>query len=209
MSSSTGSSTNINHQVQVALEEYQRAYDRMEELRTILPGVRIVSPPSSNINVKQQQEHEMAAQQFLGILPYKDDNEDDEVKQRTNRTILSDDSSGINEEFPLSSMMIRNILLVFVAITQIALFLFLIGTDPMMQSSLSSNIHETTSIWPWPVHKNARFNSCSYYVTVPFNMMNKIVSMYDRKNNDSMTLSYIAVFRVACGMHNLDVGVET
>ena len=148
MSSSTGSSTNINHQVQVALEEYQRAYDRMEELRTILPGVRIVSPPSSNINVKQQQEHEMAAQQFLGILPFKDDNEDDEVKQRTDRTMLSNDSSGINEEFPLSSMMIRNILLVFVAITQIALFLFLIGTDPMMQSSLSSNIHETTSIWP-------------------------------------------------------------
>jgi hypothetical protein len=137
-------SNGINNTVQTALQEYKKAYDRMEELRTVLPGVRIVSPPSSNINRKQQQDHEIAAQQFLGIVPLNDDG--DSTNTRKTSTTLPNDQR-VNEESassPLSPMMIRNVLLVFVAITQIVLFLFLIGTDPMVQSSISSSISETT-----------------------------------------------------------------
>ena len=140
-------SNTTNNKVQIALQEYQRTYDRMEELRTILPGIRIVSPPSSNINSQQQQEHEMAAQQFLGIIPLKDDSEDNSNNNRKERNVSPNDKR-INDESsssPLSPMMIRNVLLVFVAMTQIALFLFLIGTDPMVQSSFPSTIRETTS----------------------------------------------------------------
>jgi hypothetical protein len=138
--------TNKNS-VQAALEEYKHAYDRMEELRTILPGVRIVSPPSSNINSKQQRDHEIAAQQFLGIAPL---NDDGDLKNATDNTAASSNDERLHEQresstpFPISPTMMRNTLLVFVAISQIALFLFLIGTDPMMQSSVTSNFRETT-----------------------------------------------------------------
>lgn len=139
-------SNGTNNTVQSALQEYQRAYDRMEELRTVLPGVRIVSPPSSNINSKQQQDHEVAAQQFLGIIPLKEDDDDDANNRKTSKTMPNEQR--LNEErtsSPLLPNMIRNVLLVLVALTQILLFLFLIGTDPMMPASLSSSISETTS----------------------------------------------------------------
>ena len=134
-------SNNDSNQVQVALQEYRRAYDRMEELRTVLPGIRIVSPPSSNISRQTQEEHEIAAQQFLGIFPLKDD---DNVNKMGNENILPVPSGArINEEqlsknpsSLMSTMTVRNIILVLVATTQIVLFLFLIGTDPMKPSSL-------------------------------------------------------------------------
>ena len=129
--------------VQTALQEYQRAYDNMEELRTILPGIRIVSPPSSNFNSKQQEDHEIAAQQFLGIAPLKEI--DDNDVNNNSKTQESPDEKRMKEQrqllespFPLSPTTIRNIILIFVAITQIALFLFLIGTDPMMPLSKSN-----------------------------------------------------------------------
>ena len=134
---------NDNNKVQVALEEYQRAYDRVEELRTIVPGVRIVSPPSSNMNRQQQQEHEIAAQQFLGITPLKDEDDENHGTSGTEPNKLK----RIHEEshsLTTSPTMVRNVLLAIVAISQIALFLFLIGTDPMMTSSFSSSILDST-----------------------------------------------------------------
>jgi hypothetical protein len=133
--SSDASTTTIST-VQTALEEYRVAYNRMEELRTILPGIRIVSPPSSNINRQQELDHEIAAQQFLGIIPWKEN----ETENSKNAVSISNENKRSEEErpspsslFPSSSAaVIRNTILVLVAISQIALFVFLIGTDPMM-----------------------------------------------------------------------------
>mmetsp|Transcript_14029 Transcript_14029/g.18284 ORF Transcript_14029/g.18284 Transcript_14029/m.18284 type:complete len:274 (-) Transcript_14029:127-948(-) len=65
----TTTTSTINEQVQEALMGYKAAYDEVERLRTVIPGVaRIVPPPGQ----ERMNDNAMAAQQFLNITPDKE-----------------------------------------------------------------------------------------------------------------------------------------
>ena len=58
----------INQQVAVALQDYQQAYEQVENLRTVIPGVaRIIPPPADSSDRERMRENEWAAQQFLNV----------------------------------------------------------------------------------------------------------------------------------------------
>ena len=51
-----------------AIEKYRLAYEKVEDLRTVIPGVaRIPPPPADTLSRERMDENEVAAQQFLGI----------------------------------------------------------------------------------------------------------------------------------------------
>jgi len=101
-------------QVQEAEEAYRAAYWKVEELRTVVPGVRVVSPPSQSLNRRVMEENEAAAQQFLGIAPLEqEDNNSDDNKEKTLSPVLT-------------------AVLAVIALSQIALLLLFVATDPML-----------------------------------------------------------------------------
>jgi hypothetical protein len=121
--------TNISiQQINDTINEYERTYNRFESLRTILPNIRIVSPPSSNINQRLQEEHEIAAQKYLGINTTSTSGGTEQENEATTLTSTSSTTTTI-------SPFVRNGIILLIVGTQILLFLFLIGTDPMMMSS--------------------------------------------------------------------------
>jgi hypothetical protein len=107
--------------VEQALERYRAAYSKVESLRTILPGVRIATPPGGD----GLEANELAAQQFLGIEPTVDPRDNDAP---TNK---KDKKEGLS--LPLV------ILLGVIAMSQIAL-LCLFMTDPMLSSNDAFNV---------------------------------------------------------------------
>jgi hypothetical protein len=103
--------------VQLALEDYKRAVEEVENLRTIIPGVRIAPPPSTaSLSTERSNENAAAARQFLGMeldtLPQQQSNE--EGKQGLTVPLV--------------------LLLGLVAASQVGL-LFLFLQDPMSSSS--------------------------------------------------------------------------
>lgn len=103
-------------QVQAALQQYERAYNRVEELRTVLPGVRVIPPPSQSLTQERQRENEAAAKQFLGI----------EQPQ-------SVEPSAKATETGMSPFLAT--VLVLIASSQIALLILLTTSDPMVSST--------------------------------------------------------------------------
>ena len=115
------SSTSSAEVVQQALEAYEQAYWKVERLRTIIPGLaRLVPPPPSSLtptgNRSIREENEAAAQQFLGIVPV----QDDDVSSATEDA----------EKQTLSPALVA--ILAVVALSQIALLVLLVATDPML-----------------------------------------------------------------------------
>ena len=103
-----------NSQVQEAEEAYRAAYWKVEQLRTVVPGVRVVSPPSQSLNRRVMEENEAAAQQFLGIAPLEqEDNNSDDNKEKTLSPLLT-------------------AVLAVIALSQIALLVLFVATDPML-----------------------------------------------------------------------------
>jgi hypothetical protein len=103
-------------QVQSALQQYEQAYNRVEELRTVLPGVRVIPPPSQSLTQERQRENEAAAKQFLGI----EQPPSLEPSSKTTETSMSPFLAAV---------------LVLIASSQIALLILLITSDPMMSST--------------------------------------------------------------------------
>lgn len=55
-------------EVDRAVAAYRQAYEQVENLRTVIPGIaRIPSPPSDSLGRARMVENDVAAQQFLGI----------------------------------------------------------------------------------------------------------------------------------------------
>ena len=105
----TGDAT--TEEVDRAVEAYRRAYGKVEDLRSVIPGVaRIVPPPSVSL-----QDSDAAAQQFLGIEP------------SMSRINNSTDAPGLSGA--------QTALLAIVAASQIFL-LVLLTMDPMSPNSV-------------------------------------------------------------------------
>ena len=109
----SGEST--HEQVEQAVNAYREAYQRVEDLRTVIPGIaRIVPPPPST---SRMQDNDAAAQQFLGISP----TTEDEGEQKNG----------------LSPALVA--LLAFVAASQIML-LGLLVMDPMSADNVMDTV---------------------------------------------------------------------
>lgn len=55
-------------EVEAATQVYREAYEKVESLRTVIPGVaRIPPPPADTLSRDRMQDNAAAAQQFLGI----------------------------------------------------------------------------------------------------------------------------------------------
>jgi hypothetical protein len=96
-------------EVKRALEKYRETYDRVEEFRTILPGVRIAPPPSQSLSRERMEDNLLGARQFLSIDPEPSEGNDDTEKKLSPPLVL---------------------LLVVVAASQIGL-LVLLSVDPV------------------------------------------------------------------------------
>lgn len=102
-----------------AITSYRKAYEKVEKLRYVIPGIaRITPPPAGSLSRKFMQENEVAARQFLGI-------ETDETS-----TVADPDES---KETGLSPALVA--VLAFVAASQIVLLGFL-SSDPMSTKDL-------------------------------------------------------------------------
>lgn len=109
-------------EVDQAVRLYRDAYEKVEKLRYVIPGIaKITPPPAGSLSRKFMQENESAAQQFLGIEPDEtslstDPSEDDRLKKRS-----------------LSPALVA--ILVLVAVSQV-LLLGLLSSDPMSSKDL-------------------------------------------------------------------------
>jgi hypothetical protein len=97
-------------EVKRALDKYRETYDRVEELRTVVPGARIAPPPSQSLSRERMEDNVAGARQFLSIDPEPSEGNDD----NTERSL----------PLPLA------LLLAVVAASQIGL-LFLLSVDPV------------------------------------------------------------------------------
>jgi hypothetical protein len=113
-------------QVDAALKAYENAYWKVENLRTLLPGVRIIPPPSQSLNRKIMDENSAAAQQFLKIP----------IEDNTTSNARAD-----NDTRRVSPGLIA--ILTVVAISQIALLVLFVATDPMLTTSGNGLVEST------------------------------------------------------------------
>ena len=106
-----------------AIASYREAYDKVEKLRYVIPGIaRITPPPAGSLSRQVMKENEMAARQFLGIEP-------DESSSVADDPSEDDDSKAPG----LSPILVA--VLVVVATSQIIL-LGLLSSDPMTTKDL-------------------------------------------------------------------------
>ena len=105
--------------VQQAMQAYEGAYWKVERLRTVIPGMaRLVPPPSQSWNRQIMDENDAAAQQFLGIAPEREDQ----------------GSVNEDEQKELSPVLVA--VLLAVALSQMALLVLFVASDPMMTNGL-------------------------------------------------------------------------
>jgi hypothetical protein len=69
-------------EVKRALEKYRETYDRVEELRTLLPGVRVAPPPSQSLSRERMEDNVVGARQFLSIDPEPSEGNDDNTEKK-------------------------------------------------------------------------------------------------------------------------------
>lgn len=151
---STDSSPKISEEeVAKAVEAYKVALEEELNLRTIIPGVRIVAPNDP----KREEVDIAAAKQFLGIdlniedgsLNDNDGDVTDDVKKSKEELLLQsrrrfDDKNGVEakkEEEEGMSAASRGLLLA-VAALQIALLVFL-SFDPMTADNVFTNLSDS------------------------------------------------------------------
>jgi hypothetical protein len=111
--------------VDAALTDYERAYKRVETLRTVGPGLRVV-PPTTPTSRRVRLENEAAARQFLGIASTTESSRSNESLTSSNDT---DESDG-----KLASPILISVL-ILVGLSQIALLTLLTLSDPMASLS--------------------------------------------------------------------------
>jgi hypothetical protein len=118
-------STSLQQQINDSLDQYEQSYIKFESLRTILPGVRILAPPSIHNNPTIQQEHDVMIQQYIK-------NATSVLLQNTEAVSSSSSSSTTTTNNNQVTYIVRNGIILFIAMTQILLLLFLISApDPM------------------------------------------------------------------------------
>jgi hypothetical protein len=105
---------------QEALRDYRNAYDKVQTLREIAPGVRIRAP---NI---MDAENARAAQQFLGITDASGETEASSSSSKTG--VVDSSSSSPEDENPLVPKLALAVL-VMVGLSQLALWMFMVSLD--------------------------------------------------------------------------------
>jgi hypothetical protein len=111
-----GDPTITPEQVQAAVREYELAYNEVETLRTILPGVRVIPPPSQSFSQERQKDNEAAAKKFLGV-------EQPQIEELTGTA---------NNQQSMSPILTA--ILILIAFSQLALLALFVTTDPMLSS---------------------------------------------------------------------------
>jgi hypothetical protein len=111
-----GDPTITPEQVQAAVREYELTYNEVEKLRTILPGVRVIPPPSQSFSQERQKDNEAAAKKFLGI-------EQPQIEESTG-----------TENNQQSMSPVLTAILILIAFSQLALLALFVTTDPMLSS---------------------------------------------------------------------------
>lgn len=105
-----------------AIASYREAYDKVEQLRYVIPGIaRITPPPAGSLSRKFMEENEIAARQFLGIEP-------DESS-----AVADPPENDVSTATGLSPILVA--VLAIVATSQIIL-LGLLSSDPMSTKDL-------------------------------------------------------------------------
>lgn len=113
--------------VERALENYRRTYERVEDLRTVVPGLaRIVPPPSQSMTRERMNDNDAAARQFLGV--------ESDVPAQNN-----DENEEKSLPLPLA------LLLAVVAISQIGVLL-LLSVDPITSNNAFNAISDVSGI---------------------------------------------------------------
>jgi hypothetical protein len=122
---SSSSSSSSSTMAQEALRNYRTAYDKVQQLREIAPGVRIRAPHIMDA------ENARAAQQFLGIT-----DETDTPSSSSSKTSGMVDSSSAEKENPLVPKL-KLTVLVIVGVSQLALWMFMVSLgDPLSSPPL-------------------------------------------------------------------------
>jgi hypothetical protein len=110
-----GDDESLSMMAQEALRNYRNAYEKVQELREIAPGVRIRAP---NI---MDAENARAAQQFLGII----DASSETDNASSSKTGVVDSSPEENPLVPKLALAV----LVIVGVSQLALWIFMVSLD--------------------------------------------------------------------------------
>ena len=90
-------------------------------------------------------ENEAAAQQFLGIVPVQDDLDDDDEQRGFSVVRAPKDDAERQQQQQLSPILL--VILAVVALSQIALLVLLVGTDPMLMGDGGGLGETTPSSW--------------------------------------------------------------
>jgi hypothetical protein len=138
-SSSSSSSSSI---AQEALRGYRNAYYKVQELREIVPGVRIWSPVIDAENAR-------AARQFLGIIL---DDSSGGGESSSPGMVESSPPEGNQQTSKLAL-----VVLVVVGLSQLALRIFMVSLhDPFLQpcfdvddNNNNNNNNNRYTTWPW------------------------------------------------------------
>jgi len=111
----------VSHeQVEEALIQYRRAFDTVERLRNVAPGVRIAAPPSSGPLSGQSpiaSENLVGARRFLGLTDLERETYEDEAPQE------------VKQGLPIPLLVLLGALA-----TSLLLLLGLLSVDPMESS---------------------------------------------------------------------------
>jgi hypothetical protein len=130
-SSSEGTTIITNDDIQNAIVEYRQRYNEVEQLREVLPGIRIVQPPSQTTTRQRMDDNIAGAQQFLGITPestFQQEPRSTIATPTNNNNKALDDTEDTNTQQGLT--IVQQAALAFILVTQCSLFCLLLF-DPM------------------------------------------------------------------------------
>jgi hypothetical protein len=131
-SSSTGQDTAVtSNEVMNAIDEYRQRYEEVERLRELIPGIRIVQPPSQTMTRQRMDDNIAGAQQFLGIVPEMNVQQQQNNNNNDNNELQMNDKNNDNSNSNTEGLTIlQQAAIVFILVTQCSLF-FLLLLDPM------------------------------------------------------------------------------
>lgn len=122
--------------VQKAIETYRQQYDEVEKLREIIPGVKIIQPPSQSNSRKIMNDNEIAAQQYLGIIPVIDQQVNDNIDRKT---------SVEDEKLTKGFTKVQLAVISFIVFSQCCL-LFFLSLDPLSSNNVLNMIDSVTGM---------------------------------------------------------------
>ena len=116
------------NQMDEAVQKYRVAYEKVEQLRQVIPGVRLIQPPSQSVSREIMEENDAAAYQFLGIRT----DAFQEKQQQQQQTTMKSNTESLQTEGKLTTL--QKLILGLIVLSQISLLFFFI-VDPMSSTN--------------------------------------------------------------------------